>query len=123
MPKPPDMEMYEYIHGIVRAAVPACAAIAYQTEGPLPDAFAVYYLVAGNPQAFFSGAARRENERYSVAYYDRDKRNLEPVARQIKTAMQAGGFLYVTRSVDRLMSDTGHWARTLDFRYYQESEG
>lgn len=113
--------MYEYIASTISGVVENCAAISFQTDGELPDAFAVFYLVSGNPQAFFSNRPNRENERYSVAYYDRNKRNIEPKAEQIKAAMLAGGFLYVTKSADRLEDKTEHWVRTLDFRYYEES--
>jgi hypothetical protein len=122
MLKPRDTPMYEYLYDVLKEAVPECAAISYQTDGALPDAFAVFYLVAGNPQAFFSGRASRENERYSVAYYDRDKRNLIPKADLIHTAMKNGGFMYVGRSADLYHEDTEHWVRTLDFRYYEENK-
>lgn len=88
----------------------------------MPDAFAVYSLVAATPQAHFSGRARRQNERYAVACYTRDKRTLETTAEAIQTALLAGGFLFVNRSADRLLSDTEHWARTVDFRYYTEAQ-
>jgi hypothetical protein len=122
MSRPPDTPMYEYIQNTIIPVVANCAAISYQADGSLPDAFAVHYLVAGSPQAFFSGRPGRENERYSVAYYDRNKRNIEPKAAEIKAAMLAAGFLYIGKSADTYHDDSEHWARTLDFRYYEESE-
>ncbi len=122
MLRPPDTPMYEYLQSIVQPIVPNCAAIGYQTDGELPDAFAVHYLVTGNPESYFSGRYSRENERYSVVYYDRDRSNLEPTAAAIKTAMITGGFLYIGKSADTYHDSSEHWARTLDFRYYEENK-
>ena len=34
--------------------------------------------------------------------------------------MKAAGFLYVTKSRDNYVKESGHWQRTYDFRYYEE---
>jgi hypothetical protein len=113
--------MYIYICDAIKDICPNNAAIGYDANGKqLPDAFAVYYLVSSIPEAFFSNGSRRENERYSVAYYDRDKRNLELIGAQIKAAMVNAGFLYVSKSADIEYPQTNHWSTTYDFRYYEE---
>lgn len=55
MSKPPDMPMYAYLDSLIRPIAGECAAITYLADGALPDAFAVYTLVAATPQAHFSG--------------------------------------------------------------------
>ena len=114
--------MFEYLHGLISPVIPNCAAISYQSDGALPDEFATYYLVSANPEGYFAGRAHRVKERYSVTCYERDKRNLEPKVAQVKAAMLAGGFLYAATSADRYTPDTEHWARTMDFRYYEENK-
>lgn len=114
------MSMYDFIHHTLAGVCDNRAAIKFKAIDGLPDAICTYYLVAGNPQGFFGGRPRRENERYSVQYADRDKRNLEPKGKAIRAAMEAAGFLYVGKSPDIPHDDTGHWSRTLDFRYYEE---
>jgi hypothetical protein len=112
--------MYDYIHDTLAGICDHRAAIQFTSTDALPDAICTYYLVAGNPQGFFGNSPRRENERYSVQYADRDKRNLEPKAAAIRAAMEAAGFLYVNKSPDLHDDDTGHWSRTIDFRYFEE---
>lgn len=120
MLKPPDMAMYEYIHNALAPVRDIRAAIQLKTDGALPDTFLIYYLVSGNPQGHFSGRYTRENERYSVCVYDRNKSGIEAADKPIKAAMEKAGFLYITKSADLFYKDTGHWARTIDFRYYEE---
>lgn len=120
MSRPHDTPMYEYIHDTIHGICPRSAAIEYEANSTLPDSFAVFYLVSSNPEGHFSDASMRENARYSVAYHDRDKRNIETVGAQVITAMKNAGFLYVSTSPDIYHSDSGHWARTIDFRYYEE---
>lgn len=120
MSKPPDKPMYEYIHDTLSKVVDKRAAIEYKTTGNLPDEYCVYYLVTGTPQGFFSGSYTREITRYSVCIYSRDKRVLEAKEPVLKAAMLKAGFMYVTKSRDLYSKDTGHWQRTLDFRYCEE---
>lgn len=120
MLKPPDKTMYEYIFDILDGVVVNRAAIEYKTTVGMPDEYCVFYLVASTPQGFFSGSYSRENARYSVCIYSRDKRALDAKEPAIKAAMIAAGFLYVAKSRDIYSKETGHWQRTFDFRYYEE---
>jgi len=112
--------MYDYIHQALAGVCEHRAAIKFKSTDTLPDAICTYYLVVGNPQGFFGNTPRRENERYSVQYADRDRSKLEPKAAAIRAAMAAAGFLYVGKSPDLPHDETGHWSRTLDFRYFEE---
>lgn len=123
MPKPPDMDMYVYIHEALAGVSANRAAILYQStdpDGGLPDDFLTYYLVAGNPEGHFSNKATRENCRYSVQCAHRDRSQLEPKGKAIRAAMEQAGFLYITTSSDQTPTDSKHWSRTLDFRYIEE---
>lgn len=120
MLKPPDKTMYEYIFDVLGDIVKSKAAIEYKTTGSIPDEYCVFYLVTSTPQGFFSGSYSRENVRYSVCLYSRDKRALEAKEPAIKAAMIEAGFLYVAKSRDIYSKETGHWQRTFDFRYYEE---
>lgn len=120
MSKPLEKPMYEYIYETLEGVVENRAAIEYKSKELLPDDYVVYYLVSGMPEGFFSGSHRRENARYSICIHDRDKRGLEGKEPAIVAAMQNAGFMYVSKSRDTYIKDTGHWQRTLDFRYYEE---
>ena len=120
MLKPPDIPMYDYLYGILSEVREVRAAIQLKAQEELPDHYLVFYLVSGAPEGHFSGAYRRENERYSVAVYDREKDNLESVEALLKRTMKEAGFLYIAKSQDLYYKETGHWSRTFDFRYYEE---
>lgn len=123
MLKPPNKTMYEYIFDTLDGIFEHRAAVEYKSNsktGAFPDRFCVFYLVTATPEAFYSGSYSRENGRYSICIYDRDKRGIDENEAAVKAAMKAAGFLYVTKSRDNYVKESGHWQRTYDFRYYEE---
>lgn len=120
MLKPLDSPMYEYLYKVLENVRETRAAVQLKTTGELPDTYCIFYMVAGNPEGFFSGKESRENERYCVCVYDRDKAGMESAEPLVKSAMRDAGFLYISKSSDTYYKETGHWARSFDFRYYKE---
>lgn len=121
MCKQPSPPMYGLIFDLLSPLFDALAAVQYSSDdGRLPDSLCTFYRVSSTPEGFFSGEQTRENERYSVAVCDRDKSALEEKEPLVRDVMKKAGFLYITTSGDTLDTVSGHWQRTIDFRFYRE---
>lgn len=117
-----ERQMYEKIWKILSPVCEIRTAIQLQAdEGALPSAYCIFQRVTCQPRAFFSGKPRRLEERYSVTIFDRSKEQLEEKEPEILRLMTDAGFLAIAASGgDTYDTNSEHWSRILDFRYYHE---
>lgn len=118
--RPNGQTLYEWLYSITGAAFENRAYIEYRAENGLPDEFLVYYLVSDGNSRYFSNSAWRREMRISFCIMTRHKANLETKSGELERIAQANGLLFMKTMPDTYFEATGHWSRTIDFRYYEE---
>lgn len=92
------------------------------TASTKPTEYITYKIIDSPNKTTGDGKVTGVSTRIQVDYMTKTMANIEPKGSQIEDLMLQAGFLRVGNPRDNYDSNTGHWYRQQDFRYYERRD-
>lgn len=115
--------IYDLVYNtLVQCGYPVKEQGTYPAGATLPETFITYFLVDNPNSSFADNVATSRKTRIQLTLYSKKPTIKQNADELFKSVMLSAGFLRIGGRDLPFNSNTGHYAYTCDYRYYEMEE-